>query len=216
MSKHIITLHLISIMDEELNNISSINVTLTATNGELDEGDNIFVRSINNPFIDKAIRTRHSIYIPCEGTVNEFEDVLRSIFYLNEEDEPTYYVNAISKEKLRREIVIELTDNNITHPATAIHRILVNITLINDHTPNITLKLTNSSCLVSYPGSINKRNTRFAASSHSQRRLQVKRKGSSIHGMVSIMKSKKKPCIKICDFLGTSSRSCLQSVFISC
>lgn len=195
-SVRILTSTVIRIMDEELNNISSINVTLTATNGELDTAEYIFIHQSRTPVTDKAISPPPftNIYIPCEGTVSQYEEVLRAIHYVNQADEPTYYANATSREKLIREIIIELKDDNVTQPATAVHRVLVNITLINDNTPVISLNVTNSSCLVmTYPGNngINKRSIRATTYNSKvvplrlQRKLQVKRKAKSIIGMVS-------------------------------
>ncbi|XP_019864320.1 PREDICTED: uncharacterized protein LOC109593738 [Amphimedon queenslandica] len=181
---HIVTLHLVSIIDEEMDNISSINITLTATNGALDENEQIYIAG-SNDLLNKAIVTSTSIYIPCEGTVTEYVQVLRSIKYVNSEEEPTYYANPATREKLQRVIIVELTDNNATSPSTATHRILVNLTLINDNNPNISLRFTDgSSCAVSRPGGsrlhVNRRSTRSVRSNSSQKRLQIKRKGRTM------------------------------------
>lgn len=183
---HIVTLHLVSIMDEEMDNISSINITLTATNGALDENEQIYIAG-SNDLLDKAIPTPTSIYIPCEGTVTEYVQVLRSIKYVNYEDEPTYYANSATREKLQRIIIVELTDNNATSPSTATHRILINLTLINDNAPSISLRFTDDSCAVSRPGGsgVNRRSTRSVRSNPSQKRLQIKRKGRTMLRPVS-------------------------------
>ena len=183
---HIVSLHLVSIMDEEMDDIASINITLTATNGDLDQGEQLFIEG-SNDLLDKAITTTTSIYIPCEGTVTEYVEVLRSIKYINYEDEPTYYANATTREKLQRVIIVELTDNNATSPSTATHRILVNLTLINDNAPNISLRLTDTSCYITRPGGsgINRRSTRSVRSNLSQKRLQIKRKGRTMLKPVS-------------------------------
>ena len=186
-SVYIIRLDLIKIIDEEMDNIASMNITLTATNGALDDEESILLQS--DPLCDKETTTQYSIYIPCEGTVSEYEEVLRSIKYINEKDEPTYYANAATREKLQRVITIILTDNNATSPSTAVHHILVNLTLVNDNTPNITLGLTDASCEASRPGGsrpgINKRSAR-SVSSHQLKRLKVKRKGMTILNSVSM------------------------------
>ena len=186
-SVYIIRLDLIKIIDEEMDNIASMNITLTATNGALDDGEFLFPQSASR-LLNKATITDYSIYILCEGTVSEYEEVLRSIKYINEEDEPTYYANTATREKLQRVITIKLTDNNATSPSTAVHHILVNLTLVNDNIPNITLGLTDT-CEASRPGGsrpgINKRSAR-SVSSHQLKRLKVKRKGKTILNSVSM------------------------------
>ena len=181
----IVTLHLVDIIDEEMNNISSINVTLTATNGKLDEGDVIFIRTPYHPLIDLAEVTNRSVFLSTEGSVEQYEGVLRSILYVSLEDEPTYYINTTSKEKLNREIIVQITDNNPTHPSVAEHRIAINMTLINDNVPVI--NITNSSCLTSYPGInfVDKRSVNFRANHFKQRRLKLKRKSNIPLGLVS-------------------------------
>lgn len=184
-SVYIIRLDLIKIIDEEMDNIASMNVTLAATNGALDDEESILLQS--DPLCNKEDITQYSIYIPCEGTVSQYEEVLRSIKYINEKDEPTYYANAATREKLQRVITIKLTDNNETSPSTAVHHILVNLTLVNDNVPNITLGLTDTSCEAIRPGGsgINKRSAR-SVSSHQLKRLKVKRKGKTILNSVSM------------------------------
>ena len=186
-SVYIIRLDLIKIIDEEMDNIASMNITLAATNGALDDEESILLQS--DPLCNKETTTRYSIYIQCEGTVSEYEEVLRSIKYINEKDEPTYYANAATREKLQRVITIKLTDNNETSPSTAVHHLLVNLTLVNDNVPNITLGLTGTSCEANRPGGsrpgINKRSAR-SVSSHQLKRLKVKRKGMTILNSVSM------------------------------
>ena len=187
-SVEIVTLHLIDIIDEEMNNITSINITLTATNGDLDEEDKIFIRTPSHPPITNAANvTNRLVYIPFEGTVEQFEEVLKSIRYVNQEDEPTYYVNVTSREKLNRVIIVQIIDNNATHPSLAEHHILINMTLVNDNAPVINLNLTSSSCLTSYPGVINNLQKRDMHSfgTRLKRRLQLKRKTNDVLGLVS-------------------------------
>ena len=188
-SVDIVTLHLIDIIDEEMNNITNINITLTATNGDLDEEDKIFIRTPFYPLITYADVTNRSVYISFEGTVEQFEEVLKSIRYVNQEDEPTYYVNVTSKEKLNRVIIVQIIDDNVTHPSLAEHHILINMTLVNDNTPVINLNLTSSSCLTSYPGVLNnlqKRDTR-SFGTRLKRRLHLKRKTNDVLGLVSYL-----------------------------
>lgn len=186
-SVDIVTLHLLDIIDEEMNNISSINITLTATNGDLDEEDIIFIRTPFYPLITYADVTNRSVYISFEGTVEQFEEVLKSIRYVNQEDEPTYYVNVTSKEKLERVIIVQIIDNNATHPSLAEHHIMINMTLVNDNAPVIKLNLTNSSCLTSYPGVVNNLQRRDVQSfgTRLKRRLHLKRKTNDVLGLVS-------------------------------
>lgn len=192
----IVTLHLVDIMDEELNNISRINVTLTATNGALDPLDEIFVRT-PFPFILFTEIQENQIVIEMEGTHEEYEEVLRSIRYVNQEDEPTYYANITTREILQREVIIALTDDNATHPSVAVHRIMINLTLINDNAPVITINTTDTKCLAVPPASsLQKRDTSatmsFSTKFH-RRRLQLKRKSAKDKGKIQVSSCSKLP-----------------------
>ena len=183
MSIEIVTLHLLDLIDEEMDNISSINVTLSATNGELDELEYIFLRTPLIPLLDFAKVTQTSITINANGTVEEYENILRAIRYINQEDEPTYYANATTSEVLERKITITITDSD-EKPSTAVHYIAINITLINDNRPVININVNDLSCLAVYPGeksNVVKRDTQWAGKV--RRRLQNKRR-NNIPGVV--------------------------------
>ena len=192
-SIQIVTLHLIDIMDEEMDNISRINVTYAATNGKLDTNEQIFIHGLASLF-QFADVTFNQILIEKEATFEEYEDVLRNIRYVNQEDEPTFYANVTTREILQREVIIALTDNNATHPSVAVHRIMINLTLVNDKVPVIVINTTNTSCLAVPPtvppvNTPQKRDTLavapFSAKIH-RRRLQLKRKSAKAIGKLYV------------------------------
>ena len=180
----IATSYILSLMDEEQNNISKINVTLVSVNGKLDTGDSFAFRSIQTTLLNTVEVFPTYISTSDPGTVEEYEDFLRSIRYINEEVEPTYYVNSTSNELLMREIIIEITDN-APSPSTAVYAISINITLINDEKPAIRIHLTDSSCYATYPmgqpSKYSKRDTYSFNRLH--KRLHNKRR-SNIAGLV--------------------------------
>jgi cysteine-rich repeat protein len=213
-SVRIVTTHLLKIIDEEMNNISSINITLTATNGDLDPSDNIFVRTPIYPLITRANLTNTSLILYADANVNEYEEVLRSILYINQEDEPTYYANATTREKLQREIIITLTDDNSTHPSTAIHRISINLVLINDNRPVITLKFSDPSCLATYPHSnMQRRSVQYPGKYgmvKNQKRFLLKRRNQRTLGLAPSL-------VNVCAELDAlaSNISCLSRITVS-
>ena len=130
--------HLIHVMDEEGHSISSMVIELVSTNGALDEGDLLFIRTptllhfVSDPNTNITER-RISISLP--GNSTDYIAVLQAVRYINTEIEPTLFVNGA---KLTREIVIRITDSN-TEPAPTTNevRVTVEIEPINDNAPRI-------------------------------------------------------------------------------
>ena len=175
LSIAIVTQHLLDIVDEEMHNISSMNITLVALNGKLDEGDIIFLRSPKTALSQAAELMPKQVYVNYTATVEDYEEFLRSVRYINEEEEPTYLANVTTREVLNREVLLQITDS-APSPSTAIHRIKINLTLINDNKPVVSLNVANGSCLSSYPGgSISKRSAPLSGR-RPYRRLDMRKK----------------------------------------
>ena len=130
--------HLIQVMDEEGHNISSMFIELISTNGELDEGDLLFLRTpmaLPLLFDPNTAITNRSINISLPGESAAYSDLLQAVRYVNTEPEPTLFVNG---SKLTREIVIRITDATILPaPTTNEVRVTVQIEPINDNAPRI-------------------------------------------------------------------------------
>ena len=179
-SIEIVTQHLVDIMDEEMNNISSIDITLSSPNGQLDQNERLFLRTPLFPMLLDAMVTRTQITLDAEGTVEQYEEVLRAVRYINQEDEPTCFVNG--EERLQRVLTVMITDNNPVTPSTVTHIIGISITLINDNAPRLVLR---SDCPGPLPvgifssspfTSLHKRDT---SSLKPHRMLQLKKKAVS-------------------------------------
>jgi cysteine-rich repeat protein len=130
--------HLISISDEEGDAVSSMEVELVATNGPLDDGDTLFLRTpVALPVIShpNTTITRTSISASYLDSNSDYVDTLRALRYINTEDEPTLFVN--DGVRFYREIVIRITDSVLPVPTTNVVRVTVEIEPINDKTPRI-------------------------------------------------------------------------------
>ena len=175
-SIEIATPHMLALMDEEKNGISELCVTLNGVNGPLDEDEFLILRTTQTRLLDSLVYEPRNICTTDEGSVEDYEDFLRSIRYINQEDEPSYYVNG-SKTRLVREIVVKITDNG-SIPSTATHRIEVMITLVNDNKPLISINVVNSSCIANHPfteaSRYSKRDTDWISRLH--KRLQNNRR----------------------------------------
>ncbi len=185
-SIEIATPHILSLMDEEQHGISKLTVTLVGVNGGLDEEDSLVLRLIETNLLE-TLETNHTYISTSDpGTVQDYEDFLRSIRYINEAVEPTYYVNLTSKELLERRIVIEITDDGPIK-STAVYTIMINITLRNDEKPVIRINLVDTGCLATYPEGLSSQYSKRDTSSLNRlhRRLQNKRR-SNIAGLVSV------------------------------
>ena len=105
--------HLVNITDEENHNISRITFQLMATNGKLDMMDAIFLRSpLAFQFIDdfRTPPTTTLIDISLNATTANYTDILLSVFYDNNEAEPTLYND--NGDLLNREVLITIYDAN--------------------------------------------------------------------------------------------------------
>lgn len=173
--------HLIEVMDEEDHSISSMDIELVSTNGPLDDGDLLLLRTpVALPFIfdpnTTITTTMISINLPGEST--NYTAALQAVRYINTEDEPTLYFNGT---KLNREIIIRITDVT-TDPATNEVRVIVEIEPINDNRPRITIN-SDPMCTYDYRtsdmmiGTINRR----SVSSTGIRGSQRKRRRSIIY-----------------------------------
>lgn len=158
--------HIVSIMDEESHNISRLTAELIATNGELDQSDAIFLRSpLALQFIDdfRTPPTTTLLDISLNATTATYTDALLSIFYDNDESEPTLFNSTGSL--LLREVLITVYDNNFlqggqTSDQTSnfddnfgvgrtMIRAAIEIVPINDNRPRIILRAVPSGCGVS-------------------------------------------------------------------
>lgn len=130
--------HLIQVMDEEGHNISSMDIQLVSTNGDLDPGDILFPQSpMSLPFISdpNTVITDTMISINFTGDSTYYTNALRAVQYINTEVEPTLFVNG---SRLIREVVIRITDaSTVTAPTTNEVRVTVQIEPINDNAPRI-------------------------------------------------------------------------------
>ena len=131
--------HLIKVMDEEGNNISSMTIELVSTNGELDDGDYIFLRTpMALPFLfdPRTVVTDKLINISLPGDSVLYMQAIQAVRYINTEHEPTLFVNESTT--LSREVIIRITDTSTTTlPETNEVRVIVTIQPINDNAPKI-------------------------------------------------------------------------------
>ena len=167
--------HLIEVMDEEGQRISSMDIELVSTNGHLDEGDLLLLRTpVALPFLSDpdTIITTTLISINLPGESSNYTDALKIVRYINTEDEPTLYVNGT---RLNREIVIRVTDATIDPaPTTNEVRVTVEIEPINDNRPTITIN-SDPVCTIDYRssdmiGSVSRRSIPSTVSRGSHRR----------------------------------------------
>lgn len=130
--------HMIQVMDEEGHNISSMVIQLVSTNGELDEGDILFLHTpMALPFISdpNTVITDRMISINLPGDSTDYTSALQAVRYINTENEPTLFVNG---SYLIREVVIRITDTStLPAPSTNEVRVTVQIEPINDNAPRI-------------------------------------------------------------------------------
>ena len=154
---------LTSLGDEEGHNISRMTVNLTALNGQLDKNEFIFFRTpggvdflnhLNMPLTDRYIS------ISVNSSASIYEQALTSIFYLNDEEEPTIYNSSNGTDRLMRAIIISITDTNYIDPttdpavaadadmgiSTTTIRIGIEITPVNDNRPRILIRSDPDSC----------------------------------------------------------------------
>ena len=131
--------HLIEVMDEEGNNVSSVVIELVSTNGELDEGDTIFLRTpMALPFVrdPNTVVTKKLINITLTDDSASYTEAIQAVRYENTEREPTLFVNGTTN--LSREVVIRITDaSTMPSPTTNEVRVGVRIEPINDNAPRI-------------------------------------------------------------------------------
>ena len=131
-------LHLIRVMDEEGHNISSMDVTLVATNGNLDPGESVFLRTPMPIIIVTDPRTRTSetsIHIEINAEPELYVRTLQNILYNNPAAEPTLF-NATGSN-LIRQVVVRITDAAVGSQTTTEFRVTVVIEPINDNAPRI-------------------------------------------------------------------------------
>ena len=162
--------HLISVIDEEGHTVSGMEIELVATNGPLDEGDTLLIRSQDPlPFIldpnTTITNTRISISLP--GNSSDYAAALQTVRYSNTEQEPTLYVNGV---KLIREIIVRITDSAVPVPTTNIVTVMVEIEAINDNAPRIFIN-SDPMCTQDFRDTeMSSVSRRSVSSRHSQRR----------------------------------------------
>lgn len=131
--------HLIRVIDEEEDKISSITFELVSINGELDDGDYIFLRTpMALPFLfdTNTVITDKLINISLTGDSILYTQAIQAVRYINTELEPTLFVNESTI--LSREVVIRITDVSTTPiPETNEVRVFITIQPVNDNAPKI-------------------------------------------------------------------------------
>lgn len=131
--------HLIEVMDEEGNNVSSVTIELVSTNGELDAEDFIYLGTpMALPFVldPNTVITGKLINITLTGDGASYTQAIQSVRYVNTREEPTLFVNGTTN--LSREVVIRITDaSTVPSPTTNEVRVRVRIEPINDNAPRI-------------------------------------------------------------------------------
>ena len=163
LSIPIVLPHLLDVMDEESHNISRLTVQLTATNGELDPTDAIFLRSpAALEFIDSfhTEPTTTLLDFSLNATTATYRRLLLTIFYDNNEKEPTVF-NA-NGSMLNREVLITIYDDNFLRNGQmnsqdtnsddnlgvgiAMLRVNILIQTVNDNPPRILIRAEPDGC----------------------------------------------------------------------
>ncbi len=163
LSVPIVLPHLLDVMDEENHNISRLTVELRATNGELDQTDAIFLRSplalqFVNDFRTEPTTTLFDISL--NATTATYREIFLSIFYDNNELEPTLFTSNGSL--LNREVLITVYDNNFFRNGemntedsnfddnfgvgVVMLRVNIMIQTINDNRPRILIRALPDGC----------------------------------------------------------------------
>ena len=127
----------LSISDEEGNAVSRMEIELVATNGPLDEGDTLVLRTpLALPLFSypDTVVNETRIIVGNLSSDSDYVDTLNGVRYSNSEDEPTLY--NVDGARLQREIVISITDSAPV-PSTNVVRVTVEIMPINDNAPRI-------------------------------------------------------------------------------
>ena len=130
--------HLIRVMDEEGHNISSMDVQLIATNGNLDPEETIFLRTPMPIIIvmhPRTVITETSIHIEINAEPELYVRALQNIYYSDRAAEPTLF-NATGSN-LTRQVVVTITDAAVGSQTTTEFRVTVVIEPINDNAPRI-------------------------------------------------------------------------------
>ena len=138
---------LLELIREENDDISELTVVLDAINGDLDDGDKLFLHTDQQYNTEE--NTSLSLIISSLESLDEYINFLQSIRYINEEDEPTYFTSN-GADELTRQVVIQVTSNGTPSSQTT-YRLLINMTLINDGKPIISIALFDEGCLATYP-----------------------------------------------------------------
>ena len=145
--------HVLSLGDEEDNNITRVTIRLEAVNGKLDPTDTLFPRTpIASLFLDNLLQplTGMLIDISFNDSVSSdlYEMVIESVYYANEAEEPTLYnttgsplvrIITISVYDSRFDSQLVDADGRVSMGVTNI-TIGVNIEPINDNAPRIVLR----------------------------------------------------------------------------
>lgn len=132
--------HLIQVMDEEGNNISSMDVNLTAINGNLDPEEIIFPQTpvflqfLSDP---RTVITDTFIHIEVNSRPEMYIQALRSVYYSNRALEPTIFNETGSN--LTRQVLIRITDAVVGSQTTTEFRVTILTETINDNAPRITI-----------------------------------------------------------------------------
>ena len=136
--EHIVLLPIADISDEENNRISKLTIQLAVSNGQLDPNEFIFVRSPlftlfdNTTFNIKWYTTGTYMEFNGEASALNYTNILRGIFYTNDENEPTLF--NLGGRYLR----FELSD---VLGATSVSFTVIDTIPINDNKPVLLLRL---------------------------------------------------------------------------
>ncbi len=171
----------LELIREENDGISKLTVLLDATNGDLDDGDRLFLHPHQQ--YDTEENTNVSLIISSLESLDEYIDFLMSVRYINEEDEPTYFTSN-GAEELTRQVVIQVTSNGTPSSQTTYH-LLINMTLINDGKPIISIALFDQGCLATYP--VNQNSKRDVYSSGRLLKILQRKRRSTTTRMVGVV-----------------------------
>ena len=168
--------HLTSLMDEEDHDISSLSIRLLSTNGMLDAGEAIFLRTPTALPIFFDPRNSFDamfIYVEMNGTTADYVELLQLLRYVNPDDEPTL-TNAAG-DNITREVVIQITDANFGNRATTEIRVGIEIQPVNDNAPRIFIDSLPASCTEDFrdQGIVVTRSRREVRSASKQRRKRM-------------------------------------------
>ncbi|KAI6649620.1 hypothetical protein LOD99_6624 [Oopsacas minuta] len=135
--EHIVLLPFLEIFDEENDTIASLSATLVVANGGLDPNEYVFIRSPELGLFDnssniQSYSTGQFLLFYGNGSAKNYTDILRALFYTNDENEPSLFPLG------DRFVVITITD--VKGASSSVYSIIDTIP-INDNKPIVYIRL---------------------------------------------------------------------------